>query len=139
MADFSMRAGAKRKANRIKRSYQDEWLYWMHTEGRAQGLTEPIIFNGPPLAYQMTPEHDAETEPALFKKKFGSTKEEMKEYDKKYAPKGRAKFPYDYEEGAFKEKDDPENPFNIWRRPLYKHAYDIGKRGRNKVTRGIVF
>merc|ERR1712187_88456 len=97
--DFSCRTGRRRKENRIKRQYEEEWGYWMRTEGRKQGLTDPIIFNGPPLGHMVTEEWDEATDVKNLKKLFPGTEAEIKEEIRKSAPKGKARLPYDIEPG----------------------------------------
>jgi len=123
-ADWSMRAGARRKANRIKKQYEEDWQDWMRREGRRQGLTKPLIWSGPPL-----PRTDEELEEA--KKKQQASKPSEDEYAewKKTQPKAWQIVPKECEEGQWYEEDDPENIFKLFTRPLRKTPYDIGKRG----------
>jgi len=123
-ADWSTRAGARRKANRIKKQYEEDWQDWMRREGRRQGLTKPLIWSGPPL-----PRTDEELEEA--KKKQQASKPSEDEYAewKKTQPKAWQIVPKECEEGQWYEEDDPENIFKLFARPLRKTPYDIGKRG----------
>lgn len=46
--------------------------------------------------------------------------------------------PEDVQPGKF-NCDGEDSIFKIWKRPLHKHPYDIGKRGKiGPVVRGIV-
>jgi len=123
-ANANMRAGARRKANRIKKQYEEDWQEWMRREGRRQGLTKPLIWSGPPL-----PRTDEELEEA--KKKEQASKPSEDEYAewKKAQPKLWQIVPKECEEGQWPEEDDPENIFKIFQRPMRKTPYDIGKRG----------
>jgi len=124
-ADWNMRAGARRKARRIKMQYEEDWQDWMRREGRARGLTKPLIWNGPPL-----PRTDEELEEAKKQEKKSKPSEDF-EYDewKKSRPKLKDIVPKECEEGQWFEEDDPENIFKIFARPLRKTPYDIGKKG----------
>lgn len=130
-ADYNMRLGRRKKQNRIKRQYETDWQEWMQREGRRQGLTEPIIYTGPPLP--TTPEMDALSDELV---KNQPSAEEKKKLTASL-PKGRARVPKDMEPGCWDY--GPENIHKIWRRPLCKWPYDIGKRGKKgPVVRGIV-
>jgi len=137
-ADYNMRMGRRKKEQRIKRQYEEDWQDWMRREGRTQGLTDPIVYNGPPLAKYMEKggELDKWTDPENFKKTLPG-EDEMVEFLKK-APRGRAAVPQEMEDGKWNDDGD-DNIFKIWRRPLCKWPYDIGKRGKvGPVVRGIV-
>lgn len=137
-ADYKMRMGRKMKLNRVKSRFEAAWQQWLRTEGRRQGLTEPITFNGPPLAAMYTKEMDDATDPDVYMKNWPS-KQEMKT-----DPKFRKKLPMSYfipvdiQPGKWND-NGPDNIFKLWKRPLHKHPYDIGKRGTNHVVRGNVF
>jgi len=134
-ANFNMRTGRRSKLNRIKRQYSTDWAYWMRTEGRRQGLQDPIIFTGPPLT--LTPEEDKASDKEVIKKKLPSA-QEFRDNWMKLVPKPKDALPEDIQPGKWND-DGPDNIFKIWKRPLHKYPYDIGKRGKNKVTRGNVW
>lgn len=135
-ADYNMRLGRRKKDLKVKKVLETEWQQWMRTEGRKQGFLEPILFAGPPL--KLTPEEDAACEPSVIKAKIPSV-EEMKKNWLPRLPKGRAKLGTDELEPGKWNDDGPDNIFKIWKRPLHKWPYDIGKRGRKgPVVRGVV-
>jgi len=123
-ADWSMRSGARRKKNRIKRQYEEDWQEWMRREGRKQGLSKPLIWSGPSL-----PRTEEELDEAQKKQKASMPSEDEYAEWKKKQPKLWQIVPKQCEEGQWYEEDDPENIFKIFKRPLRKTPYDIGKRG----------
>jgi len=133
VADYNMRSGRKKKEAKLRRQYETDWQEWMSTVGRQRGLTDPVLFNGPPL--KLSEEDDAATDPKVFSKKIPSENElatEMK------LPRGKDLLPEDVQPGKF-NCDGEDSIFKIWKRPLHKHPYDIGKRGKiGPVVRGIV-
>ncbi|CAE8679740.1 unnamed protein product [Polarella glacialis] len=137
-ADYNQRVGRKLKLRRVKERFDNAWQQWLRTEGRRRGLTEPIEFEGPKLAKYFTKEMDDASNPDVFQKNWPS-KEEMKT-DPKFKNKlpWAAFVPEEVEPGKWNDDSD-ENIFKIWKRPLHKHPYDIGKRGSNHVVRGNVF
>merc|ERR1719504_361192 len=100
-------------------------MQYMVTEGRRKGLQEPIIFNGPKV--KLSPELEEQTDPAEVKKKWPSEDEGARQImeNMKTWPRRENAVPDFMKAGKFPAKDDPINPFNIWRRPLAKYAYDI--------------
>lgn len=140
-ADFFMRTGRKRKDQRMKRQYQEEWLYWMRTEGRKKGLTEPVVFNGPKLGHLFTEEIDQLTEKERLRKALPATVEEMKEdmKNKKKVPSALDRIPPEVADGMWVDDPDADmNIFRLWKRPMHKWPYDLLKRGKN-IVRGLVF
>lgn len=128
-ADWKMRVGRKKKENRLKREFDEEWAQWMRSFGRRQGLTDPIIYKGPSI------KEDPDEEYASMDawKKMISV-DVFK--SRKNVGKGRDQLPYDIEPGKW--DDGPESIHKIYKRPLHVHPYDIGKRGTKNVVVGIV-
>ena len=96
VADYNMRSGRKKKEAKIRRQYETDWQEWMSTVGRQRGLTDPVLFNGPPL--KLSEEDDAATDPKVFSKKIPSENElatEMK------LPRGK-------DTGTLQSRDDGE-------------------------------
>merc|ERR1711972_1298355 len=90
------------------------WQQWMRTEGRQQGLSDPVIYNGPPLAHLIDEEMDKRTDPEAFAKKLPS----MEEIDK--AKMGTNWVPEEMKDGQWNDdREDASNIFNLWRRPLH--------------------
>mmetsp|Transcript_87785 Transcript_87785/g.271844 ORF Transcript_87785/g.271844 Transcript_87785/m.271844 type:complete len:316 (-) Transcript_87785:59-1006(-) len=134
-SDFRGRLNRRTKIRNTQLKQEAEWLDWMRREGRKLGLTEPIPYTGPPL--KLTPEEEAASEPEAMKKRVGG-EENFKRNILPNLPKGKERLPKDIEPGQWND-EGPENIFKIWRRPLCKWPYDIGKRGRwGPVVRGIV-
>mmetsp|Transcript_9479 Transcript_9479/g.26652 ORF Transcript_9479/g.26652 Transcript_9479/m.26652 type:complete len:214 (+) Transcript_9479:663-1304(+) len=135
-ADYNMRQGRNSRLRRKKQDAELEWQEWMRRRGRRMGLTEAVVFNGPKL--KMTPEEDANSEHEAVKK-FVGTPENFKKNIMPKMPKGKDLLPEDIQPGKWKDQG-PENIFKIWRRPLHKWPYDIGKQGKwGPVCRNIVF
>lgn len=44
------------------RRFEAAWAQWMRTEGRKQGLTERVPFDGPKLGHELTEELDSNTD-----------------------------------------------------------------------------
>eukprot|EP00440_Ansanella_granifera_P053851 gb/GFBE01058379.1/.p1 GENE.gb/GFBE01058379.1/~~gb/GFBE01058379.1/.p1 ORF type:complete len:282 (+),score=63.00 gb/GFBE01058379.1/:1-846(+) len=137
-ADYNQRMGRRMKLRKLKAKFEAEWNQWMRTEGRSQGLLEPVRYDGPKLGSYMTKELDEASEPDAVLKVLPS-KQDMKT-NKRYAMKGWSKlFPADMMAGQWEDAEADDNIFKIWKRPLHKQPYDIGKRGSNHVVRGNVF
>jgi len=135
IADWNMRQGARKKDQRIKKQYEEDWQDWMRREGRSQGLTKPLIWSGPPL-----PKTDEELEEAKKKERASKPSEDEYIEFRKTKPKPWQMVPKECEEGQWYEEDDPENIFKIWKRPLNKKTYDIGKKGfPDHYVSGTVF
>lgn len=127
----------KRNAMRkIKQQFEEAWQQWLRTEGRLQGLTEPVQYHGPKLGHLMTPELDAASEPKDMMKELPS-KQEMRTKDI-YKKRFAHMLPSDILPGQWVDEGE-ENIFKIWKRPSHKQPFDIGKRGSNHVVRGNVF
>ena len=136
-ADYNMRLGRRRKLRRIKEQFDRAWDEWMRTEGRRQGLTEAVPFNGPKLGLQLTEELDQASNVEDVTKAL-PTKQELR-MNKKYRPRGWSKYlPEDVFPGQWNDEGE-DNIHKLFKRPLHKYPFDIGKRGTNHVVRGIVF
>lgn len=115
---------------------ETQWKAWISTVGKKRGYLEPVTFDGPALAGQDDVDFNA------LKQKYGTPQElskffKMDEPEEKKTPMERA--PDWVKDGKFPAKDDPENMFNVWKRPLHRYPYDIGRRGsKTKYTRGNV-
>lgn len=128
-ADFKMRAGRRKKEMRLKREFNEEWAQWMRSEGRRQGLTDPIVYNGP----KVKEDPDEEYADIDEWKKMISPDTFL---SRKHVGKGRDALPVEIEPGKW--DDGPESIFNVFKRPLHKFPYDIGKDGTGNVVVGIV-
>lgn len=134
-ADFNMRVGRKKKEQRIKRQYDEEWAYWLRTEGRSRGMTDPIIFEGPPLAHLRTPETDKASELVNMQKAYG-TEAEVKERWKTL-PSAREMLPVEVTTPGSWDYGE-KNIFRYYKRVLNVKPYSIGKRGGKKMVEGNV-
>lgn len=139
-ADYKQRMGLRMKLRRVKERFETAWQQWLRTEGRRQGLTEPVKFNGPKLGMYLRSDSllNSTSEPDAVNKHWPS-KEELKtnpKFKKKLSWSAFA--PLETEPGKW-NTDADENVFKLFRRPLHKYPYDIGKRGTNHVVRGNVF
>jgi len=135
-ADYNMRMGRRKKLRKVKDRFEEAWQQWLRTEGRSQGLTEPVKFEGPKLGHWMTEELDEASDPKVMLKSLPSKQDmkSMKENKKKW---GKL-IPQDIMPGQWNDEGE-DNIFKIWKRPMHKQPYDIGKRGSNHVVRGQVF
>mmetsp|Transcript_21939 Transcript_21939/g.45932 ORF Transcript_21939/g.45932 Transcript_21939/m.45932 type:complete len:271 (+) Transcript_21939:56-868(+) len=136
-ADYNMRLARRRKLRKQKMAFEDAWKQWMRTEGRRMGLTEPVPFSGPKLGHMMTEELDTASDAEAEIKKLPS-KQELK-MNKKYRMKGwHLMVPEDMLPGQWND-DGEDSVHKLFKRPLHKYPYDIGKRGTNHIQRGIVY
>ncbi|CAJ1456860.1 unnamed protein product [Effrenium voratum] len=136
-ADYNMRLARRQKLRKQKERFEAAWSQWMRTTGRRQGLTEPVPFYGPKLGEYFTEELDEASEPDAVQKAT-PTKQELK-LNKQLRTKGWSNYlPDDIFPGQWNEDGD-DNVHKLFKRPLHKYPYDIGKRGTNHVVRGIVF
>merc|ERR1712007_147720 len=119
-ADYHMRAGRKKNELRRKRQFEEEWQQFMRTTGKKMGLTEPVIYKGP--IYVPKDEEEADMDIESLKKVSDDT---IRERQKAGIGKGWDKIPYDMYPGKF--DNGPDSIFKMWRRPLHKHPYDIGR------------
>lgn len=139
VADYNMRLGRRSNKNKVKRKLEDDWMEWMRTEGRSRGYQDPVIFKGPPMAHALTPEMDKDSDPETYKKRFPSEQDIQKFLDDKPKKPPMERVPKWTLPGQFPERDAPDNIFNIWKRPLHRYPFDIGKRGkRGHYVRGNV-
>jgi len=132
-ADYKMNLGRRRKERRLKRQLEEDWQQWMRTTGRKQGLTEPVIYNGPLI--KMSPEEEENFTPGKGINPFKGLDKSLGKIRWKEAW-GEME---DMKPGRWNHDGTAEMMFKIWRRPLHKHPYDIGNKGkRGPVTRGNV-
>merc|ERR1712196_357728 len=101
----------------------------MRTEGRKQGLTEPIIYKGPVVSPRA---EDDELNPYPTVEEWAKQISEETFIQRKDVGKGRDQLPVDIFPGKW--DNGPENIFKVWKRPLHKYPYDIGKRGTKNVV-----
>jgi hypothetical protein len=130
-ADWKMKAGRRKKQLRMKRQFDVEWAQWMRSEGRRQGLTDPLVYHGPIVKDDPDEEYAdlGEWKKMLSPDTFRTRKAEG-------VGKGRDALPVDIEPGKW--DDGPESIFKVFKRPLHKFPYDIGKDGTGNVVVGIV-
>lgn len=136
-ANWYMKLGKKKKRREDRLQLEEDWLQWMRTTGREMGLTEPVVFNGPPLAHRLSPEIEA------LQRQNGVTKliKSKTEMDMEYR-KGRFSeiLPLEMEPGQWDQ--DPElNIFKYYRRPMHKFPIDVPHKfiGKTRYIRGLVY
>eukprot|EP00930_Biecheleria_cincta_P082794 TRINITY_DN72445_c0_g1_i1.p1 TRINITY_DN72445_c0_g1~~TRINITY_DN72445_c0_g1_i1.p1 ORF type:complete len:287 (-),score=49.53 TRINITY_DN72445_c0_g1_i1:19-879(-) len=135
--DFRWKLNRRLKLRRAKSDFEAAFQGWMRTQGRDMGFTQPVKFEGPKLAEWLTPELDKATDPERVFKILPS-RAEFRADRKKYEKGWSHYIPSDLEPGKW-NPDEEADIFKIWKRPLHKHPYDIGKKGGRRIVRGIVF
>jgi hypothetical protein len=140
MKDFRWKLNRRLKLRRAKDDFEAAFQGWMRTGGREMGFTQPVKFEGPKLGDWLTPELDKATDPEGVFKALPS-KSEIRADPGKYRKGWTHLIPFDMEAGKW-NPDEAEGGdiFKIWKRPLHKYVYDIGKKGRSqRIVRGTVY
>mmetsp|Transcript_124498 Transcript_124498/g.311316 ORF Transcript_124498/g.311316 Transcript_124498/m.311316 type:complete len:297 (-) Transcript_124498:138-1028(-) len=133
---FWMETGRKRKERRLRLEREQEWQQWMRTTGRKQGLSDPVVYNGPIIKMSkeeqdkmMSVDKGAGFLKSVAPKKPGKP---VKGWKKTWGDME------DMKPGRWNHDGTAELMFKIWKRPLHKHPYDIGKKLTGVVRRGNV-
>eukprot|EP00933_Yihiella_yeosuensis_P054143 TRINITY_DN52512_c0_g1_i1.p1 TRINITY_DN52512_c0_g1~~TRINITY_DN52512_c0_g1_i1.p1 ORF type:complete len:295 (+),score=29.96 TRINITY_DN52512_c0_g1_i1:77-961(+) len=135
--DYSFRIKRREKLQRAKESFESAWQQWLQVEGRRQGLTEPVKFDGPKLAKYLTPEMDAASEPDTALKNFPSKEERRTDPKWRKGKNYNVLNPVDLQPGKWNDDGD-DNIFKIFKRPLHKYPVDVPMRS-GKIHRGLVY
>jgi len=128
--DFYFRLGRKKSLRRKKEKGNEEWMLWLRTKGRKEGLAEPVVFSGPKLKDYVDNEDKAKDLKALLPGLNKIPPMQASLRGKKYC------IPEDMKPGKWQD-DAPTNPFKVWTRPLAKNPYDLARLYKPAV-RGII-